>query len=117
MDLFAGPGKYEDGTESTPLLILRKAIENPEICERLVVIFIDKDKEAVETLSRHVKELPGINTLQHKPQIIHKPVADIVPQFESMNLIPTLFFVDPWGYKELSLELINTVIENFGYCP
>jgi three-Cys-motif partner protein len=28
IDLFAGPGRYEDGTQSTPLLILEKAIQN-----------------------------------------------------------------------------------------
>jgi three-Cys-motif partner protein len=27
VDLFAGPGRYEDGTKSTPLLILEKAAQ------------------------------------------------------------------------------------------
>ena len=27
IDLFAGPGRYEDGTLSTPLLVLTKAID------------------------------------------------------------------------------------------
>jgi three-Cys-motif partner protein len=31
-----------------------------------------------------------------------------------MVLIPTLFFVDPWGYKGLSLRLINSVLRNWG---
>ena len=29
MDLFSGPGLYEDGTKSTPILILEEAINNP----------------------------------------------------------------------------------------
>jgi len=28
IDLFAGPGRYKDGTQSTPLMILTNAIEN-----------------------------------------------------------------------------------------
>ena len=34
--------------------------------------------------------------------------------FEQMRLIPTLFFVDPWGYKGLSLRLINSVLKDWG---
>jgi hypothetical protein len=28
--------------------------------------------------------------------------------------VPTLFFVDPWGYKGLSLRLINSVVKDWG---
>ncbi len=39
IDLFAGPGRYKDGSQSTPLKILKKAIEKPDIRDRLVTIF------------------------------------------------------------------------------
>ena len=35
--------------------------------------------------------------------------SEIVEKFKEMSLIPAFFFVDPWGYKGLSLELINAV--------
>jgi hypothetical protein len=31
-----------------------------------------------------------------------------------MKLVPTLFFVDPWGYKGLSLQLVNSVVKDWG---
>jgi hypothetical protein len=31
-----------------------------------------------------------------------------------MHLVPTLFFVDPWGYKGLSLQLVNSVLKDWG---
>jgi Protein of unknown function (DUF5131) len=31
-----------------------------------------------------------------------------------MLLVPTLFFVDPWGYKGLTLQLINSVSKDWG---
>src|SRR6185369_5471306 len=34
--------------------------------------------------------------------------------FEGLKLVPTFFFVDPWGYKGLSLRLINSVLQNWG---
>ena len=39
IDLFAGPGRYFDGSQSTPLKILENAIQNPDIRERLVTHF------------------------------------------------------------------------------
>ena len=53
--------------------------------------------------------------MKHKPQVHNQKVGqEIVKMFESMNLIPTLFFVDPWGYKGLSLRLVNSVLKDWG---
>src|ERR1051326_180430 len=40
--------------------------------------------------------------------------SDMVGVFSEINLIPTLFFVDPWGYKGLSLQLVNSVLKDWG---
>src|SRR5262249_12268711 len=34
--------------------------------------------------------------------------------FRQVKLIPTLLFVDPWGYKGLSVALIASVLRNWG---
>jgi len=39
IDLFAGPGRFSDGTTSTPLLVLEKAIQDEVMRQRLVTIF------------------------------------------------------------------------------
>jgi three-Cys-motif partner protein len=115
IDLFAGPGRYEDGTQSTPLKILTKAIEKPHLQERLVAIFNDKDEKNTNLLEKTILEISGIETLKYKPVIYNQEVGEeIVKMFESMNLIPTLFFVDPWGYKGLSLRLVNSVLKDWG---
>ncbi len=115
IDLFAGPGRYKEGSDSTPLLILKGAIQNPDTQERLVTIFNDKDEENIRSLENAIKSLPGIETLKHQPVIMNQEVGEnIVKIFEQMKLIPTLFFVDPFGYKGLSLRLINSVLQNWG---
>lgn len=115
IDLFAGPGRYKDGTQSTPLRILTNAIEKPDLRERLVAIFNDKDEENSKALERTITKIRDIKTLKYKPQIYNQEVGEeIVKMFEDMNLIPTLFFVDPWGYKGLSLRLVNSVLKNWG---
>jgi len=115
IDLFAGPGRYKDGSLSTPLLVLKTALEMPDLHDRLITVFNDRDPEAVSALREAVASLEGISSLHHEPRIICEEVgAEIVAQFEKMRLMPTLMFVDPWGYKGLSLRLVQSVLQNWG---
>ena len=115
IDLFAGPGRYKDGTQSTPLRILTQAIERDDLRVRLVSLFNDKDVNHSKMLEKTIASIPGIEKLKYKPQVYNQEVGEeIVKMFENMNLIPTLFFVDPWGYKGLSLRLVNSVLKDWG---
>ncbi len=115
IDLFAGPGRYEDGTLSTPVMVLETAIQDPVMCEMLLTLFNDKDAANVGKLQSTIDALPGIKKLKHKPQVSNDVVGDdIAKKFAAIKLVPTFFFVDPWGYKGLSLKLINSVLQNWG---
>ncbi len=115
IDLFAGPGRYEDGTVSTPVLILQQAIGNEKMRQRLVTIFNDKDEANANSLKKAFSEIQGISQLRFQPHVETQEVGDnIVKMFEQMRLVPTLFFVDPWGYKGLSLRLVNSVVKDWG---
>jgi three-Cys-motif partner protein len=115
LDLFAGPGRFDDGTKSTPLLILEQAIKDPKLRSMLVTIFNDFDAEYVRSLESAIDELPGIETLKYKPEVHNETVGEeIVKDFERTKFVPTLFFVDPWGYKGLSLKLVNSVLMHWG---
>lgn len=115
VDLFAGKGRYEDGSKSTPLLILEGAVRAQEISQMLVTIFNDADPSNVETLRKEIKALPGINLLKYQPVLTNIKVGDALAQkFEERNTIPTLFFLDPWGYKGLSLRLVKAVLRAWG---
>jgi three-Cys-motif partner protein len=103
IDLFAGPGRYEDGTLSTPLLVLRRAIEDPDMRDIVVTVFNDKDAANVGKLKGAIAELPGIESLKYQPEVSNDVVGDeITRDLASRKLVPTLFFLDPWGYKGLS---------------
>lgn len=114
MDLFCGPGVYADGTESTPMLIIRHAIEDPGLKQSLVTIFNDEDAAACKSLESEVTGLAGSKALANEPQIrastIDKDFADALGR---IRLAPTLLFLDPWGYKGLSLDLVNSVLKDW----
>lgn len=115
IDLFAGPGRYEDGTKSTPLLVLQQAINDTDMWKYLVTIFNDANVKNTRELESTIRELPGLEKLRYQPVVYNNEVGDkIVEMFEEISFVPTLFFVDPWGYKGLSLRLINSVLRNWG---
>lgn len=114
LDLFAGPGRYEDGTVSTPLLILRKAIADPILCQKLVAVFNDVNSDNTKALETAIEALPNVDQLANKPRVWNEEVGEnMVKRFKTANLAPTLFFVDPWGYKGLSLGLVNAVVKDW----
>jgi three-Cys-motif partner protein len=57
----------------------------------------------------------AIEKLKFKPIFSTKEVGeDIVRLLEKTKLIPTLFFVDPWGYKGVSLRLVKSAVKDWG---
>lgn len=115
IDLFAGPGRYNDGSKSTPLLILESAVNDDDLSNMLVTVFNDKDGVNTDSLKKGISEISGIERLKYKPIVNTDEVGEeIVKVFENLKTIPTLFFIDPWGYKGLSLRLINAVLKNWG---
>src|SRR5690349_11350676 len=92
VDLYCGPGKYRDGTESIPLLILKHAIATPNLHDTLHIVFNDENKEFTRELEGHISSLPGIDLLRHKPVIRNRPVnSGLVPRISKIKA-PTLFF-------------------------
>ena len=115
IDLFAGPGRYKDGAASTPLLILEYAIGHPKIREMLVARFNDSDSSNTRTLQSEIEKLQGIEKLKHKPVVSCGEIDEYAANyFQEINLIPSFSFVDPFGYKGLSLKIVNGVIKDWG---
>lgn len=114
-DLYCGPGRYGDGNKSTPLLVLERAIAKTALAQNLVTIFNDEDAEAVKKLQAEVDNLPGINTLASKPVLMNSTVGPETEQyFRATSTVPSLTFIDPFGYVGLTRELIEGVTKNWG---
>lgn len=115
IDLYCGPGRYGDGNKSTPLLVLERAIAKPALADNLVTIFNDEDPEAVKKLQAEVDALPGIDTLALKPVVMNSTVGPETEQyFKSTSRVPSLTFIDPFGYVGLTRDLIEGVTRNWG---
>jgi three-Cys-motif partner protein len=115
IDLFAGPGRYKDEVPSTPLRVLGSAAKHPTLRNMLVGFFNDAHEPHARSLEAAIDSMPNVGQLKYKPQVRNYQVGpDLVEQLEGIKMVPSLLFVDPWGYKGLSLRLIDSVLRHWG---
>lgn len=122
LDLFSGPGIYEDGFESSPLRIIRTVIENDDLSYYVQLVFNDSKREYIEKLKKKAEEIVGYKNLRHKPHFsceeigINDGKADIFSKriLGPKKLPPTLLFIDPFGYKGISIDVVSKVVRNIG---
>jgi len=116
IDLYAGPGRYRDGAASTPLLVLQEAIKNDRVRNSLVALFNDGDENNSATLQNEINSLPGVEKLKYAATVQSNEVGkDAEDYFAKTKIVPAFTFFDPFGYKGLSLRLVNGVIKDWGY--
>jgi len=115
IDLFCGPGKYMDGNKSVPLMLVEKALSSPELLKRMLFAFNDAEQINTINLEKEIRVLPNSNVLLPRIQFTNYELSTDSSVFIQVHSsVPVLSFVDPWGYKGLSLELINQLIKNNG---
>ena len=74
-----------------------------------------KDDQNCRSLEEANNQLEGMDKLKHPPKVLNEEVGEeIVRTLQQTKLVPTLFFVDPWGYKGLSLRLVKSVLKDWG---
>ena len=114
VDLFCGPGQYEDGTPSIPLLILEHVIDTPALCEHLQTVFNDKNKDYVKPSKPASRNSPASNGFATNPNSETAPSGATSSRSIKRINVPTLFFADPWGYQGVSIDLIEAALSHWG---
>lgn len=114
IDFFAGPGEYEDGTWSTPLLVIEKVLGDRDLPDMFVSIFNDENRDHAKQLEETLNKIPGVDRLKYRPVVHCSAIEESTAElFNQMKTIPCLFFIDPFGYKGLSRSLIRAVIKDW----
>ena len=81
----------------------------------LISFFNDSNINNTTTLEEEISKLPNIGNLKYPPEIQCAEVDDLAAQyFNGTQLIPTFSFIDPFGYKGLSLNIVKGVIKDWG---
>lgn len=117
VDLFSGPGIYDDGKESTPIKILNSIYaskgEFVDYDKHVQTIFNDKDKELYEKLIINIENLPYFNQLTYKPIISNGEATIELLRNVLREKIPSLTFIDPLGYG-FTQKMLMFAIKKWG---
>ena len=121
LDLFSGPGMYEDGNPSTPILIARNCLKDEDLKNRVWMVFNDKcySEQLKENFN---KEFPE-GTFKYKPHFGHSTVGESqeINDFIVKNTCkgrfneqPSVLFIDPWGYKGIETNVLSQFLSYWG---
>ena len=117
-DLFAGPGVYTDidgvTHKSIPVLVCEEVVREELFRRKVHLWFNDGDLKNYERLKTTINLIPGIDDLRYKPTIGNKIINASWVGILSKLTVPTLIFLDPCGYKGLSLRLIASALRGYG---
>lgn len=114
IDGFAGPGRYQDGSKGSPLLAMELVAGQRSKWSLMIPVyfaFIEADKGAVGQLEKAALPLAkdlGLNEPLIKHGSFQEHIFPILRILEGkcQRMCPTFIFIDPFGYKDVPLNLI-----------
>lgn len=122
-DFFAGCGRYENGSPSTPLEAITNITNRSRLKDKVQMIFNEFNTAFYQQLRENILAHDNISALRYAP-IIQNQSFQERPALEQLRLWlqlhpserlpPILAFVDPWGYKGLSLKHFGEILVNNG---
>ena len=116
LDLFSGPGMYSNGTKSTPLILLDivEGFKDDSIRNHLKMVFNDHEKEYYLSLKNAVENHAVFSKLKTKPEVLCMKASEVDLSRFTCDNNPIFSFVDPWGYKDVSVSQVWKLIKNIG---
>ena len=123
-DGFAGRGEYIDKrTRQTilgsPLIALKVADGRSKYYDKLICFFIEKDEDNFKNLEEVLeREKPNIKNWQKiEVKKENDEFANVIEGiFEHMDegyvLVPSFFFVDPFGFSGIPFHMITKILSN-----
>jgi spore photoproduct lyase len=118
-DGFAGRGEYTDKTLGSPLIALKTADRLSGYFGKMICYFIERDKGNFSNLEEILeREKPNIKNWQKvEAEIENDEFANVIERiFQNMReghiLIPSFFFVDPFGFSGIPFRIITRILSN-----
>lgn len=106
IDFCAGPGKFEDGTDGSPLIITKHIVESRNNGIDIKGLFLEKER-------KYFKKLENL-MVPHSDYIkVHQTnFIGYLTEIAGMAKSHTVFlYVDPYGIKELPFEKLAKIYE------
>jgi three-Cys-motif partner protein len=125
IDGFAGPGRYSQGEDGSPIIALKALLDHPRFQNadrrgEVVFLFIESDEERANALQEELtalkSERPFPQWLKYavKPGEFNTRMTELLDELKQQRkqMAPTFAFIDPFGYKGLPLQTISRIVQN-----
>lgn len=114
VDLFCGPGIYSNGSPSTPVQVLDFLENDAAAAAKTITVFNDVNPDFTSTLNIEI-ERREYGALAHRPVVTSLDALEALATARGLVVdMPALHFVDPWGYKGISLQLLASTLCEWG---
>jgi three-Cys-motif partner protein len=114
IDLYAGPGVFLDGSKSTPVLVAETALRS-SFAPRVHLLFNEMKVDLCDRLKANLAAIPEIDHLRVDPITSDEVTPDHDRFLARMRNEPALMFVDPFGYKGVTLKLFEAFVNETGF--
>ncbi len=120
-DLFCGEGVYKDGSKGSPIIALetiKEHYERNKNCKPITLWFndsedseIEKDVPKIDRVRRFITEQFQINHVSF--EFFKEDYRNILPRATQQIKEKTmgLFFLDPYGYKHISINDLQSILQ------
>lgn len=118
IDGFAGPGRYEEGEEGSPIIALKAVLNQPiSLGAALEFHFVEADPEVRIHLETELQQLAPL--LQGRPRVsvhVHdREFAAVYPSIaqrlgSTAQVVPTFALIDPFGWTGVPFSIVSDIL-------
>ena len=116
VDGFAGPGRYSEGEEGSPIIALRVALEHrAQITATLRFVFIEREQERANVLREIVEsiDVPVNFRIQiYGGEGFETAFERVFQSCQDRQLPPTFALIDPFGWSGVRFSMIREIMSN-----
>ena len=107
VDCFAGPGRFEDGTDGSPLIISKAVRQMAEKRKAVSAIFIEEKRRYFNRLQVSLKDY------NHICRTVHGSFEDSAKEIANIGRSKSVFvYIDPYGIKPLRFDILADIYSN-----
>lgn len=122
IDGFAGPGKYKDGEDGSPLVALRCINEHTasQSFKEIICFFIEADKDRADHLRTIIRALEESGQIPKKCKVIiengkfDETLTSALSGLEDKKegIAPAFVMIDPFGLSDTPMSVIKRLFKN-----
>jgi len=115
IDGFAGPGRYRDGEDGSPIIALKAALEHHyPMSAEIIYLFIEVDARRSANLRQEIARLslpPNIQVHVQQGRF-DETISDLLDHLggSAARLAPTFAFIDPFGWTGAPFSIIQRLL-------